>query len=183
MEILWYLDRGTALVALLTLYLAVVTGILSNARAFGLLHDAAAEVHVPVSVLATVMTIAHGILGTADAWMVWSGSVPSPPIPMWYFLGGVGVGLGGLLLIVVAVLGFLDPRRFERPWNPRVVHAFAYGGFGFATLHATAVGTDMTALARTAVIAAVVVLGYLLVLRLLLEVGVIRPDDGSVTRS
>lgn len=183
MELLWYLDRGTALVAWTALYLAVVTGVLANSRAFGVLHEAAAAVHVPVSVLATLVTLVHGVIGAADTWLVSIGAVPAPPIPRWYFLAGVGIGGGGLLLVVVAVLAFLDPRRFERPWSPRVVHAFAYGGFGFATLHATAVGTDIDAVVHAGVTGAMVALIYLLALRFAVEAGMIRPTTGGVAES
>lgn len=166
MEFLWYLDRGAALVAYATLYLAVLTGIFYNTSRFGRLHDAARRVHVEVSALATVVTLGHAALGAVDTWLIATGAAPEPAYGAGYLLAGVAVGLGSLFLLVVAVLGFLDAQRFDRPWGPRVVHGFAYGGFAFATIHAVAVGTDLTALVRPLVVAGVAFLAYVLLLRL-----------------
>jgi len=80
---------------------------------------------------------------TVDAWFVVTGQVPAPAYSMPYFLGGVTVGVGALLMLVVAVLGFTDAKRFQRPWGPRVVHSFTYAGFAFGTIHAAAIGTDL----------------------------------------
>ncbi|MFB6096527.1 MAG: hypothetical protein ABEJ74_03980 [Haloferacaceae archaeon] len=166
-ELVWLLDRGAALVTYPALYLAVLTGVLFNTPSFGVLHRAARRVHVELSVFAMLLTLLHAGLGVLDAWFVASGSVPPPAYTVSYFLGGVGVGAGALLLLVVAVLGFTDPRRFQRPWGPRVVHAFAYGGFAFGTIHAAAVGTDMVGLIQTLLAPSVAFLVYVLLLRLL----------------
>ncbi|MFB6124008.1 MAG: hypothetical protein ABEJ78_11195 [Haloferacaceae archaeon] len=122
----YVVDR--ALVASPTLYLAVLTGIFYDAPEFGRLRDAARRVHVEVAAFATLATLAHGVPGVLDTWLVVSGSTPRPAYTTGYLLAGVGVGTGATLLLVVSVLGFVDARRFERPWGPRVVHAFAYGG-------------------------------------------------------
>lgn len=176
---LWYLDRATALVAYPALYLAVVTGIPFNAPAFGAIHVAARRVHLEVATFALVVTIAHGVLGLADAWVVATGQVPAPAYPMPYFVGGVVVGAGALAMVVVATLGFLDARRFRRPWGPRVVHAFAYGGFAFATVHAVAIGTDVGHLARLGIVVGSGFVVYLLLVRLADEVGLVA----AMTRS
>ena len=173
MELIWYLDRATALVAYPTLYLAVLTGIFYNTDRFGALHRVARRVHIEVSVLAMLVTLAHGVLGVADTYLVATGAVPQPAYSIDYMLAGVGVGAGALLLLVVAVFGFLDPARFERPWGPTAVHAFAYVGFAFATVHAVAVGTDVVSLATPLGAASVVFLCYVLLIRLLVHW---RPD-------
>lgn len=177
MELIWYLDRATALVAYPTLYLAVLTGIFYNTDAFGSLHRAARKVHIEVSVLAMLVTLAHAVLGIADTYLVATGQVPQPAYSTGYMLAGVGVGLGALFLLVVAVLGFLSPQRFDRPWGPTIVHAFAYGGFAFATVHAVAVGTDVVVLARPLGAAALAFLAYVLLLRLLVRVRPSLPTD------
>ncbi|AZH24624.1 hypothetical protein [Haloplanus aerogenes] len=179
MEVVWYLDRAAALVAYPSLYLATLTGILATTDAFGVLHDAARRIHVEISVFALLLTLLHAGLGVLDAWLVVSGQVPQPAYSQSYFLAGLVVGVGALFLLVVAVLGFLDARRFERPWGPRVVHAFAYGGFAFATVHAAAVGTDIVGLIRPLVGPTTAFLAYLLLLRLLIQRGVLT--DGSVS--
>jgi hypothetical protein len=169
MEIVWYLDRAAGLVAYATLYLATLTGIFAATPRFGTLNDAASRVHVEVSVLATAVILGHALLGVADSWLVATGQVPQPPYSMDFFLAGVVVGAGSFVLLVVAVVGFLDASRFERPWGPRVVHAFAYGGVAFATVHAVGVGTDVTSLATSLAVAGLAFLVYVLLLRLVDE--------------
>lgn len=174
MELVWFVDRAAGLVSYVVLYLAVLTGILYNTERFGVLHDAARRIHVEVSVLATLLLFGHAAVGVLDTWLVVDGQVPQPAYSTAYLLGGVVVGAGGLLLVVVAVLGFLDPRRFERPWTPQVVHAFAYGGFAFATVHAAAVGTDVVGLVSPGLVAASAFLVYVLALRLAVRLRVGR---------
>lgn len=165
-QLVWLLDRGSALVAYPALYLAVLTGLLYNTEAFGVLHEAARRVHIEVSVFAMLVTLLHAGLGVLDTWFVLSGQAPAPAYSMTYFLGGVVVGIGALLMLVVAVLGFTDAKRFDRPWGPRVVHSFAYGGFAFGTIHAAAIGTDIAGLIVPLLGPSVMFLVYVLILRL-----------------
>lgn len=162
---LWYLDRGSALAAYVFLWLAVITGVLFNARGFGALHDAAKKAHVSTSVLACAALLTHVGVGTYDAMLVVAGQVPHPAYSDAYFASGLVVGAGALLLVVTAVLGFLDAKRFPRPWDPRTVHTLAYAGFAFATLHAVALGTDVRGIALPGVLAAGMFLCYVLTLR------------------
>jgi len=176
MMLLWYLDRATALVAYPALYLAVITGVPYGAPGMGALYDAARRVHLEVAVFALIVTLAHAAIGLLDAAFVVTGAVPPPSYPIPYFVAGVVAGGGALALTVVAVLGFLDARRFPRPWGPRVVHAFAYAGFAFGTVHAVAIGTDVGHVARVGILVGSGFVGYLLLLRLADEV------DWSVLR-
>mgnify|MGYP001058495966 CR=1 FL=1 len=180
MELVWVLDRATALVGYAALYLAVLTGVLYNARGFGAFVDAARRIHVEVSVFALLALSAHAGLGVLDAWLVLSGASPAPAYGSSYLLAGVAVGAGAFLLLVVGVLGFLDARRFERPWAPQVVHAFTYGAFAFGTVHAVAVGTDVVAVARPGLIAVTVFLVYVLALRTLSRLGVLVPGESTL---
>jgi hypothetical protein len=165
MQLVWYFDRAIGLVSYAALYLAVLTGILYNAESFGVLQRAARRVHVEVSVFAVMLMLGHGVLGVVDTWLVASGQAPVPSYGVAYLLGGVAVGAGALFVLLVAVLGFVDARRFERPWSPTVVHAFAYAGFGFATVHAAAVGTDVMGLVRPGLLAGGAFLVYVVLLR------------------
>lgn len=167
MELVWLFDRGAALVAYPALYLAVLTGVFYNTEEFGAFHDAARRVHIELSVFAMIVTLFHAGLGVLDTWLVISGQAPAPAYSMSYFIGGVAVGVGALLLLVVAVLGFTDARRFDQPWGPRVVHSFAYGGFVFGTIHAVAVGTDIVGLIRPVLGPTTMFLAYVLLLRVL----------------
>jgi hypothetical protein len=165
-ELIWLLDRGAGIVTYPLLYLAVLTGIFYNTEAFGILHDAARRVHIDIAVFALLVTLLHAGLGILDSWFVVSGQTPAPAYSMSYFLSGVVVGAGALLLLIVAVLGFTDARRFDDPWGPRVVHSFAYGGFAFGAIHAAAIGTDIPGLIRPIVGPTVIFLVYVLLLRL-----------------
>jgi hypothetical protein len=174
--IVWYLDRAAALVAYPSLYLAVLTGILYNTEEFGVLHDAARRIHVELSVFATLVVLLHAVLGVLDAWFVATGQVPQPAYSLPYFLAGSAVGVGALCMLVVAVLGFADAGRFRGTWGPRVVHGFAYAGFVFATVHAAAIGTDVTGLIRPALGTTTAFLVYVLLLRLV----VLRRDTTTL---
>jgi len=165
MALVWYLDRAAGLLAVAALYVAVLSGIFYNARGFGWFHEAARRVHVEVSVFALALVGMHGLLGVFDTWLVLAGAAPVPAYGRTYLLVGVAVGVGALLTLAVAVLGFVDARRFERPWSPTVVHAFAYAAFAFGTIHAAAVGTDLVGLLRPAVVGSGSFLVYALLLR------------------
>lgn len=173
MGLVWLLDRALGLVAYSTLYLAVLTGVLYRATQFGLLHRAARRSHLEVSALALLVLLAHGFVGLVDAGLVVTGRSPMPRVGTAYLLAGLAVGAGAFVVIVVAVLGLLEPGRFEAPWTPRAVHALVYAGFGFATIHAVAVGTDVVGQLRPALVAATAFLAYVLVLRAVTRV----PDE------
>ncbi|WP_134670471.1 hypothetical protein [Halorussus marinus] len=172
-RLVWVLDRGAALVTYPSLYLAVLTGILYNTEQFGVVHEAARRVHIELSVFAMIVTLLHACLGVLDAWFVVTEQVPAPAYSTPYFLGGLVVGAGALLVLVVAVLGLTDAGRFHRPWGPRVVHSFAYAGFAFVTIHAAAIGTDLTGFVRPLLGSSVAFLVYVLALRLLVLRGIL----------
>jgi hypothetical protein len=178
-QLVWLLDRGAALVAYPALYLAVLTGIFYNTESFGVLQEAARRLHIELSVFAMVVTLLHAGLGVLDAWFVVTGQVPAPSYSIPYFLAGVAVGTGALLVLVVAVLGFADANRFQRPWGPRVVHSFAYAGFAFGTIHAAAIGTDLTGLVGPLLGSSVAFLVYVLLLRLLVLRG--KPPNATTS--
>jgi len=177
--LVWYLDRATAIVAYPALYLAVVTGVTYNTPAFGSVCQAARRVHFDVAFFAIIVMVGHAVLGTLDAVFIVTGAAPKPAYSMTYFVGGVVLGGVATAVLVVAVLGFLDPRRFSRPLTPKVVHALAYGGFAFATIHAVAIGTDVTGLVHAAMVSGVGFLVYVLLFRLAVEVGIVR-GSGTV---
>lgn len=172
---LWYLDRGSGLAAYVLLWLAVFTGIFHVARRLGPLQRAAKIVHVPASVLASAALLVHVAVGLVDASLVFRGSVPHPAYSDAYFLAGLLTGSASLLLIVTSVAAFVDARRFQRPWDPKLVHAFSYGGFAFAGIHAAAVGSDPGSFGWPAVIALSGLLLFALVVRVLGEPVSTRP--------
>lgn len=170
---LWYSDRSTGLLAYVLLVMATLTGIPFDAGLMGALNRFSRWSHTPLSWAAVGLVFAHGILGTIDASVVAGGQVPAPGYGIPFLLVGCLVGLGALVLILVATAAFADPKRFHRPWKPRLVHAFAYGGFGLATIHMAAVGTDIKDWGMQIAVA----IGALVVLSLLLRVVMLRGHE------
>lgn len=167
MEWVWFMDRGTALLSYPTLVLAAFTGLAAAVPAFGALHRAGKRSHTPVSVLAMIVLLLHAGFGTADIAIVATGGAPVPAYGLAFLVVGAAVGLGAFIVLVVATLAFLDPRRFERPWSPRVVHALSYAGFALATVHAAAIGTDVAWWMAQAAAAGLGLLAVLTLARLL----------------
>jgi hypothetical protein len=77
-QLVWLLDRGAALLTYPLLYLAVLTGVLYNTDAFGVLQQAAQRVHIELSVFAMIVTLLHAGLGILDTWFVLTEQVPAP---------------------------------------------------------------------------------------------------------
>lgn len=162
---LWYADRASAILAYVALVASAFTGIAYNAASFGALHLWSRKIHTPVSWVAVVLLLLHGALGTVDTLLVATGASPAPGYGTPFLVAGVALGGGALVLTVVATLAFVDPKRFERPWKPGLVHAFAYGGFAFATIHAAAVGTDVRDLAIQGIAAIAFLLAMAVIFR------------------
>ncbi len=171
---LWYLDRASALVLFPALWLTVLTGIFFTAREYGVLHRLSRRIHIELAVFGIGMMATHAVVGTIDAWLIVDGSAPAPNYPFSLFLAGVGVGFVALVVLVLAALGFLEPRRFD---NPGAVHALAYGGFAFGVIHAVAIGSDMTGLLGQLVVGSVVFVILALALRLLEGVDFVSPTQ------
>lgn len=169
---IWYLDRAAGLVGYATLWLAVLSGIAYNAKRLGALHRASRVLHVPASVLASVTVLLHAAVGLVDTGLVALGDVPHPAYSDLYLGIGVAVGIAALVILVTATLAFLDPKQFERPWDPRLIHTFAYAGFAFATVHAIAIGTDVWAFVEPGLVALTFFLFVALVARFVTERGV-----------
>ena len=175
MLLLWYADRATGISAYMLLVVSVFTGIAYNAKAFGAVHRFAQATHTPLSWAAVALLLLHGGLGAVDALLVVNGSTPPPGYGLPFLVAGAAMGLGALILVVVATIAFVDPKRIERPWKPGVVHAFAYGGFAFATIHAAAVGTDVREFALQGIAA----IGVLLALAVLFRRRKANPDAAA----
>lgn len=161
----WYLDRSAGLVAYVGLWLAVLTGIFYEAHGLPWLSAAARRIHLPASFFAIAVILLHVGLGAWDAAAVFLHRVPTPGYGLAYLWIALGVGAGGFLALFTGILGFLDARRFRRPWDPRTVHLFTYGGFALASVHAVAAGTDMTRFATAGIVAGTVLVGAALLAR------------------
>ncbi|MFB6169880.1 MAG: hypothetical protein ABEJ06_01925 [Haloarculaceae archaeon] len=166
----WLLDRGTALVAFPALWVAVLTGVFVRTRRPATLHAFSNRWHTRLSVFALVVAGMHAVTGLADAVFLEAGLAPAPGYPDWLFLAGVGVGVLSLVAVVVAVVSFLAPWRFE---DPSLVHALAYLGFALGAVHAVAIGTDVVGLTERLVVASLVVVAAALVLKFAVGLGTV----------
>ena len=164
----WLLDRGTALVTLPALWLAVLSGVFVRTRRPAVVHRLSTRFHVEISVFGLLVAAMHAVVGTLDALMLGAGLAPAPSYPGWLFLAGVTVGFLSLGTILVAVVSFLAPWRFE---NPSLVHALAYVGFAFGAVHAVAIGTDVVGLTERLVLFSLLVVASALVVKLAVGVG------------
>lgn len=167
-SLVWLLDRGTALVTLPSLWVAVLTGVFVRTRYPPSLHRFSNRWHTRISMFALIVAAMHAVTGSLDAVLLEAGIAPAPAYPNWFFLAGVGVGLLSLVATLVAVASFLAPWRFD---NPSLVHALAYLGFAFGVVHAIAVGTDVVGLTERLALGSLVVVGGALALKIAVGVG------------
>jgi predicted ferric reductase len=146
--VLWYIDRGSGLAALLLLTTSVVLGVVSVLRvhsprwprfALSLVHRnisllalAFGAVHVATSVIDSYVPI-----GVTDAFIPFTAQYR----PLWLALGAISADLMLAVLITTALrrrLGF-------RAW--RSVHLLSYGCWAAGVIHSIGLGSD----ARSAV--------------------------------
>lgn len=141
--VLWYVDRGSGLAALLLLTTSVVLGVVSVMRvhsphwprfALSLLHRnlsllavAFGAVHVATSVIDSYVPI-----GVADAFIPFTAQYK----PLWLGIGAISADLMFAVLITTALrrrLGF-------RAW--RSVHLLSYGCWAAGVVHSIGIGSD-----------------------------------------
>ncbi|MFB6121612.1 MAG: hypothetical protein ABEJ68_10900 [Halobacteriaceae archaeon] len=177
---LWYLDRGTALVTLPSLWAAVMTGVFVRAPRPAVAHRLATRYHLKLSAFALIVAAMHAVVGTADVALVAAGAAPAPGYPGWFFAAGVALGVLSLVAVLVAVASFLAPWRFS---DPSLVHALAYVGFGVGVAHAVAVGTDLVGLTERLALWSLALVAAALLVTLLYGLGTaLRRYVGSATR-
>jgi sulfoxide reductase heme-binding subunit YedZ len=140
---LWYLTRGTGVVALLLLTGSVLLGIVSALRWHGRQWPrfAVGDLHRNLTLLSIVFvglhvatTIADGFapIGVRDAFVPFL----SPYRPIWLGLGTVAFDL----LLALVVTSLLRARFGARIW--RAVHWLAYVSWPVAVLHSFGTGSD-----------------------------------------
>jgi sulfoxide reductase heme-binding subunit YedZ len=142
-EALWYLGRGTGVMALLLLTAAVAAGVLtwSGRTVAGVPRFALTLVHRNAGLIATVLLVVHvttllldpyAQLSVADLIVPFGGTYR----PLWLGLGTAAFDL----LLAIVVTSLLRTRIGLRGW--RAVHWFAYAAWPIAMLHALGIGTD-----------------------------------------
>jgi predicted ferric reductase len=152
--VLWYIDRGSGLAALMLLTTSVVLGVVSVVR----LHSqrwprfALAQLHRNLSLLALSFGVVHVLtsvidsyvpIRVVDAFIPFAGSYR----PLWLALGTIGADTMLAVLITTALrrrLGF-------QAW--RTVHLLSYAAWVTSVVHSIGIGSD----ARSAVWAVMIV--------------------------
>jgi sulfoxide reductase heme-binding subunit YedZ len=140
---LWYIDRGSGLVALMLLTTSVVLGLVSVAR----LHSprwprfALADLHRNLALLALAFGVVHVVtsvidsfvpISVVDAFVPFAGSYR----PVWLALGTIGADL----MLAVLITSALRRRLGYKAW--RSVHMLSYGAWGASVIHSIGIGSD-----------------------------------------
>jgi predicted ferric reductase len=146
--VLWYIDRGSGLAALMLLTTSVVLGIVSVAR----VHSprwprfALSLLHRNLSLLALTFGAVHVVTSVIDAYVpigVFDAVVPfaAQYKPFWLALGTISADL----MIAVLITTALRRRLGFKAW--RTVHLLSYACWGTSVIHSIVIGSD----ARSAV--------------------------------
>jgi len=140
---LWYLTRGTGLVALVLLTVSVVLGVASLSRASSPAWPRflTAGLHRFVSLFVVLVLAAHILTAELDTFapIGWAAVVVpfrSPYRPIWLGLGTLSFDL----LAALALTSLLRERIGYRAW--RAVHWLAYLCWPVAVVHGLGTGTD-----------------------------------------
>ncbi|HSP36984.1 MAG TPA: ferric reductase-like transmembrane domain-containing protein [Frankiaceae bacterium] len=141
---LWYLGRGSGVVALVLLTASVLLGIVtrSGRPLPGLPRFAVAEVHRSIGLLSVAFLAVHVLTLTLDpkAQMRWLNVIipfVSSWRPLWTGLGTLALDL----LVALLVTSLLRERLGHVVW--RAVHWASYALWPFAVLHTLGSGTDI----------------------------------------
>lgn len=140
---LWYLTRGTGLVALLLLTASVVLGIMESVRWARPRWPKllTAGLHKNISLLVIVFLALHIVTAVADGfapigWLAVVVPYQSAYRPLWLGFGAIAVDL----LLAITVTSLLRQHVGYRVW--RVVHWMAYACWPVALLHGLGTGSD-----------------------------------------
>lgn len=142
-QALWYVTRGSGIVALVLLTIAVVAGLLTAGRFSrpGWPRFVVEGLHRNVSLLATVFLGIHIATSVADTYVSISWLNAIVPFgasykPLWLGLGALSLDV----FLAVAVTSLVRARLGYRSW--RAVHWLSYGCWAIAVVHGLGIGSD-----------------------------------------
>ncbi len=142
-KVLWYLTRGSGVVALLLLTASMLLGVLGALRwsAERWPRFAITSIHRNLTLLSIVFVAIHVVTTVADGFApigLLDGVVPfaSPYRTVWLGLGTVAFDL----LLALVVTSLLRARVGARLW--RAIHWLAYASWPIALLHTYGTGSD-----------------------------------------
>ena len=142
-DALWYLGRGTGVMALLLLTAAVAAGVLtwSGRTVAGVPRFAVAVVHRNAGLIATVLLVIHVTTLLFDPYAQLKLADLVVPFTSTYRPLWIGLGTAAFdLLLAIVVTSLLRTRIGLRGW--RAVHWFAYASWPLALLHVLGAGSD-----------------------------------------
>lgn len=141
---MWYVTRGTGIVALLLLTASVVLGVVNQNRwrNDGWPRFALQDLHKNVSLIALAVVAVHVATSVIDRFapIGWKDAlVPflSPYRPLWLGFGTLSADF----FLAVLISSLLRPRISARLW--RAVHWLSYASWPTAVLHSLGTGTDV----------------------------------------
>jgi predicted ferric reductase len=140
---LWYLTRGTGIVALILLTLTVVLGIANvrRVRLAGAPRFVTLGIHRSVSLLAVAFVAVHVLTSVIDGYVPLRLIDAVVPFSSTYHPFWIGLGAVALDLVAALVLTSVFRRRIGyRTW--RLVHWTAYASWPIALVHSLGTGTD-----------------------------------------
>jgi sulfoxide reductase heme-binding subunit YedZ len=142
-DALWYLGRGTGIVALVLFTLTVLLGITtrSGRSALGIGRFGVAELHKTASLTGVSLILVHVVTLLLDPWAQLRLVDLLLPFmagfrPLWQGLGTLAVDLLAILVLSSLLRHRIGPRLFH------AVHWTAYAMWPLAMLHALGTGTD-----------------------------------------
>ena len=140
---LWYLTRGSGIVSLILLTVAVVIGILTVSRVTSRKWPrfAVESLHKNLSLLSTVFVVVHIASSVLDGYVSirWLDAIVpfgAAYKPMWLGLGALSLDV----FLAIAITSLLRAKLGYRAW--RSVHWLAYGCWGLALIHGLGIGSD-----------------------------------------
>jgi methionine sulfoxide reductase heme-binding subunit len=140
---LWYLTRGSGIVTLLLLTVAVLVGLATAGRWSSKRSPrfVVEGLHRNISLLSTIFLVVHVGSAVLDSYVsiTWLNAI----IPFGGTYKPLWLGLGALALdafVAVAVTSLVRVRLGFKRW--RAVHWLAYGCWGLAIVHGLGIGSD-----------------------------------------
>lgn len=145
-EILWAVNRASALVSVVLLTASLVLGMLTSARAAGSVqrHTVVAAVHRTISLLMVTFITVHVITAVTETYVDIGWIAAVVPFTSTYDRGWIGLGTIAFdLILALIVTSLIRGRIPPRVW--RLVHLSAYALWPIALAHGVgSVTTDVT---------------------------------------
>jgi predicted ferric reductase len=142
-RLLWFVNRGTGVILLLLMTVAVALGVLATARTTSRWWPrfVTQALHRNISLLVVALLTAHISAAIIDGYvdLNWI-DVVVPFVagyqPLWTALGTLALDL----ILVVTITSLLRNRLGHRRW--RVIHLASYLAWGLGLAHGLGIGTD-----------------------------------------